>query len=228
MGKKVSVIITTYKRNSISRAIESVLNQTYKFFEIIVVDDNGKDSKIQLELEKSLDRYISNNSIIYIKHDINKNGAAARNTGIKHATGQYIAFLDDDDYYLPERLEIFVNKLEENPDFCGAYSSVLFVQNKKIIGIGKATLSGKIRNEYFLGKFDIYTGSNLFFTKNALLSLNGFDESFLRHQDTEILLRFLNQFKLLAVKQVLVVKNSDDNSNLPSSKKMLEIKKKLL
>ena len=94
----VSVIIPTYKRSkSLNRAIDSVLSQTYPNIEIIVVDDNGKGSKYQLETEKSLEKYIKTDKIKYIIHDVNRNGSAARNTGFKHSRGEYINFLDDDD-----------------------------------------------------------------------------------------------------------------------------------
>ena len=94
----VSVIIPTYKRSkSLNRAIDSVLSQTYPNIEIIVVDDNGKGSKYQIETEKSLENYIKTDKIKYITHDVNRNGSAARNTGFKHSMGEYINFLDDGD-----------------------------------------------------------------------------------------------------------------------------------
>ena len=97
----VSVIIPTFQRAKyIERAIDSVLNQTYKNFEIIVVDDNDQESEARKEMIKRMDKYSSDSRIIYIKHEKNKNGAAARNTGINVAKGEYITFLDDDDYFL--------------------------------------------------------------------------------------------------------------------------------
>ncbi len=100
MNPTVSVIIPTYNRaNLVSRAIKSVLNQTYQDFEIIVVDDCSEDNTE--EIVKSF----NDSRIRYIKHKKNKGGSAARNTGIKRARGKYIAFLDDDDEWLPSKLE---------------------------------------------------------------------------------------------------------------------------
>ena len=123
----VSVIIPTYKRSScLLRAINSVLNQTYKKIEIIVVDDNNEDSLYRTENEKKLEKYVNKNKIIYLKHKKNLNGANARNTAIKKATGEYITFLDDDDYFLPDRIEKMVMVLKDNSNYDGAYSSVIF------------------------------------------------------------------------------------------------------
>ena len=76
----VSVVIPTYKRSeTLTRAIDSVLEQTYPSIEIIVVDDNGEGTEMQLETEKALENYIISGEIVYIKHEVNRNGSAARN-----------------------------------------------------------------------------------------------------------------------------------------------------
>jgi len=99
---KVSVIIPTYNRAYlIGRAIQSVLNQTYQNFEIIIVDDGSTDdTKEVVKKFQEQDRRIK-----YVKHEKNKGEAAARNTGIKTARGEFIAFQDSDDEWLPEKLE---------------------------------------------------------------------------------------------------------------------------
>ena len=95
----VSVIIPIYNRaHTIDRAILSVLNQIYKSFEIIVVDDCSTDNTREV-IEKFGDKRIR-----YIRKKSNK-GAAARNTGIKAVRGEYIAFLDSDDKWLPNKLD---------------------------------------------------------------------------------------------------------------------------
>lgn len=107
MGDLVSVIIPTYKRTfaMLSRAIKSVLSQSHKNIEIIVVDDSpssfiDKDS-IKRQVEK-----IPDDRIIYIQHESNQGACVARNTGIKNAKGDYVAFLDDDDEWLPDKLKL--------------------------------------------------------------------------------------------------------------------------
>jgi len=105
MGEKienptVSIIIPTYNREHLlGRALKSILNQTYKDFEVIVVDDGSTDNT------EDVIREFSALKIHYIKHIENKGEGAARNTGVKAARGDYVAFLDSDDEYLPEKLE---------------------------------------------------------------------------------------------------------------------------
>ena len=111
----VSVIIPTFSRPyNLERAIKSTLSQTYKNIEIIIVDDNGIGSKYQIETEKAIRNYIKKGEVKYIKHDINKNGATARNTGLKASKGIYVNFLDDDDEFLPDKIKNQVDLLEKN------------------------------------------------------------------------------------------------------------------
>jgi len=106
MENKVSIIIPTYGRSDLlTRAIDSVLTQTHQDIEIVVVDDNHSDSESRLQTENMLKRYLGDSRVIYYKRDKNGGGAAARNSGIEQATGEYITFLDDDDYYHPEKIE---------------------------------------------------------------------------------------------------------------------------
>ncbi|MDP3731821.1 MAG: glycosyltransferase family 2 protein, partial [Candidatus Omnitrophota bacterium] len=107
---KVSVIIATYNRaHFICEAIDSALNQTFKDFEIIVVDDGSSDNTREV-----LEKYGS--TIYCIYHQVNKGRAEARNTGIKNAKCEYIAFLDDDDIWLPHKLEEQVAFLDSHPE----------------------------------------------------------------------------------------------------------------
>lgn len=111
----VSVIIPTYNRGGfIVEAVESVLRQTYQNFEVIVVDDGSTDDTLD-----RLEPYRSRISIIQTKHG----GAPhARNAGIKGARGKYVAFLDSDDRYLPHKLALQVQILEQFPDVGMVYS----------------------------------------------------------------------------------------------------------
>jgi glycosyltransferase involved in cell wall biosynthesis len=110
MTKLVSVIIPAYNQSCyLSDSIQSVLNQTYRNFEIIVVDDGSTDDTAAVAKSFGCD------CVHYIYQD-NKGLSSARNTGIRHSKGEYLTYLDSDDQFLPEKLEILVNVLEDNPN----------------------------------------------------------------------------------------------------------------
>ena len=94
----VSVILPTYNRaRLVSRSINSVLKQTYNNFELIIIDDGSTDNT------KQIINSFNDNRIVYLKHNHNKHASAARNTGIAKSKGELIAFLDDDDQWLPKK-----------------------------------------------------------------------------------------------------------------------------
>lgn len=129
----VSVIIATYKRTeSLKNAIFSVNQQTYDNIEIIIVDDNANvvDNNLVKNLVESIK---TNRTIKYIKNDINMGSAETRNIGIRNAIGEYITFLDDDDIYLPNKVENQLkHMLEEESDY-SITDLMLFSENDKLI-----------------------------------------------------------------------------------------------
>lgn len=214
MNEKVSVIITTYKgANKLRRAILSVLGQTYSDIELIVVDDNNPGTEERIKTEKVMLEFQRMNNVHYIKHQYNKNGAVARNTGINASEGEYIAFLDDDDFFLPDRIKICVDTIK-NSDYVACYTkSVLMTDGKvKRINNVKDNPSSKdvLLNQNLLG-----TGSNVFVRKACVDALNGFDERFLRYQDVEFILRVLEYGKMKAVDTITVVKDVEDIRFMP-------------
>lgn len=119
MEDLISIIMPTYKRSDlIEKAIASIENQTYKNWELIIVDDNQKDSEFRKKTEEKLLKYKNNPKIKYIQREENGGGALARNTGIENARGKYIAFLDDDDEYektkLEKQLKVFKDSNDKN------------------------------------------------------------------------------------------------------------------
>ncbi len=144
--KKISVIIPVYNvEKYIEECIKSVLNQTFKDFEIICVDDCSTDNSI-----KTIEEYAKNDDRIKIvHHDINRGLAPARNTGMRNAAGDYIFFLDSDDYILPETLENLYNKIEKtNSDFVCASSEAFADNPDNIELVKKAEKSGLFYEGY--------------------------------------------------------------------------------
>lgn len=108
MNHKVSVIIPSYKREAkiLKRAIETVISQTYDNVEVVVVDDNAGEllKQYRQNIEEMMKDYAHHPKVIYKQNQENLGGALARNEGIASATGDYITFLDDDDVYLPNKV----------------------------------------------------------------------------------------------------------------------------
>jgi len=124
----VSVIVPTYNRpEMLADCLRSILNQTYPNVEIIVVNDGGVD------VRKIIDPLNQHNKIISLEHPVNRGMAAARNTGIAVARGKYLAYLDDDDAYLPHHIETLVSFLENN-DCKVAYTDAHRAHRKTING----------------------------------------------------------------------------------------------
>ena len=203
---KVSVIIPTYHRaECISRAVDSVLAQTLQDTEIIVVDDNGINTAPGEETAKIMAKYEDNPKVIYMRHEKNKNGAAARNTGIKRATGEYIAFLDDDDIYLPERLELMAKCLDEKPEDYGAcYTAYIKHMPNGKVQTSSDSIEGDVYVRALMRSFSLGSGSNLFYRRSAVENIGLWNESFLRNQDFEYNLRILKRYKVAYINKVLM------------------------
>ena len=188
MNKKptVSVIIPTYNRaHLIGRAIKSVLNQTYKDFELIIVDDSSTDNTedIVRKYQKKDER------IKYILHKKNRGGSVARNTGIKSSKGEYIAFLDSDDEWLCEKLEKQIRLFSSMPIkvgvlYCGQYN---FDDNIGIERLISCSFEGDVRIELFRGWCP--STPLLMIRKQCFDVIGFFDEQFSSFQEHDLCLR---------------------------------------
>lgn len=226
----VSVIIPTFSRpDNIVRAIESVLAQTYKPIEIIVVDDNGIDTEYQKETEKMLLPFVEAGRIQYFKHEVNKNGSAARNTGFRASKGDYVTFLDDDDEMHPEKIEKQVAALEERDESFGmAYTGCQIKRNNHVERRFDAQKNGNLMEELMLGTWRLGSGSNLLIRREAIDKIGGYDESFMRHQDVEFALRLFRFYNIVGVDEILLTKNNDSKPRRPKARHYLDIEEKFL
>lgn len=122
--ESVTVVIPTYNRRSLlCRALDSVLNQTASPSEVIVVDDGSSDGTRDL-IQKTY------SSVSLIEQE-NQGVSQARNRGIKEASGEWIAFLDSDDEWLPQKLEIAFEALNQNPDYLICHSGEIWIRKGK-------------------------------------------------------------------------------------------------
>ncbi len=221
----ISIVIPTYNnRGTLQRAVKSCLGQIYKNIEVIVVDDNDSASEARRETMRVMDEFKNCSNVSYICHENNKNGAAARNTGIWKSHGNYIAFLDDDDYYYKDKLKEEYDYLLSHPEYDAVYCY--------------ECLDGeKTRNHPYEGDNSIpllmnrakMQTSTLLFRGQAIKSIKGFDESFRRHQDYEMPLRFFKAgYKIGCVRKYLVYYDTTKGENRISGKKHEEVKEKFL
>lgn len=212
--KLVSIVIPTYSRPvTLERAINSVLNQTYPYIEIIVVDDNNPNTPERAETEEVMEGYSKNETIKYIQHEFNKNGSAARNTGYRHSNGNYLMFLDDDDEFLPNKIELQLNCLESRDESWGAcYTKYKRLINGKLESISAENIEGNIYFEELCRNLFISAGSNLMIRREAFEEIHGFDESFLRNQDIEFLVRLAKKYKVAFVDEFGLLKHGHAES----------------
>lgn len=226
----ISVIIPTYGIPLyLDKTIQSVQKQTLSCFELIIVDDNNPETEARNQTAVLVNKFMLNdNRIKYLKHERNQNGAIARNTGFAIAKGKYISLLDSDDLYAPDRLEKCYNAMEKAPqDVAGVYTGCEFRKSGVTYNRFTNVKSGNHLVDTLACRFMICTGSNIFVKKTIVDELNGFDGAFLRHQDYEFLVRLFERYSLIAIPEILVVKNNE-NFNLPNLEKQIAIKKQYL
>ena len=194
---KISVIIPTYNRAHYIRfAIRSVLNQTFSDFELIIVDDGSIDNT----------RWIVNSfkdeRIIYLPREVNKGPAAARNAGIKSSNGKLIAFLDDDDEWLPEKLECQVKVIEENPEVGLVYAGYLKVDDKGRI-INKINPSKKQCSFYDLLQQNPIGLGTVIVWRECFEKVGLFDEDLHSIEDWDMWIRISKHFLFKSVNRPL-------------------------
>lgn len=226
----VTVIIPSYGiPDYLEKAILSVQNQTLKDWELIVVDDNNPDTDARKKTESLMESVMKkDNRILYLKHDCNRNGAVARNTGFAVAKGKYISLLDSDDEYMPDRLQKCFDLMERVPEnIAGVYTGCEFRSRGRVYNKFIDVKDGNYLVETLACRFMFCTGSNIFVRKSVVDELNGFDGAFLRHQDYEFLVRLFEKYSLVAIPELLVVKNNE-NFNLPNLEKQVAIKKQYI
>jgi glycosyltransferase involved in cell wall biosynthesis len=181
----VTVIIPTFNRAAIvGRAIRSVLAQTFEDWELIVVDDGSTDGTEQAVKSFSDDR------IKYVRHERNRGGAAARNTGIRCARGEYVAFLDSDDEWPPEKLEKELEVFRKSDPSVGfVYTGAITLdESGKVLKKHVPTRSGWVY-EPLLARNRIGSCSRVLIKKQAVEQVAGFDETLVSHQDWDLWLR---------------------------------------
>lgn len=196
----ISVIIPNYNRAKvISRAIESVLDQTFSDFELIVVDDCSTDNSMQV-ISLIQDKRIK---VFQLKE--NSGAAAARNYGIKQSSGDFISFLDSDDYFEPRFLEVTYEMFAKTGPSVGfMWTGLRYHLEDDIIEM--SWQPERKNNPYltFLNERSIGTGSGLTLKKEVFEQCGNFKENLKAAEDTEFFLRITKSFNYCFTKEILI------------------------
>ncbi|NME82449.1 glycosyltransferase family 2 protein [Clostridium sp. SM-530-WT-3G] len=191
----ISVIIPTYNRaNSIEKAINSILNQTYEDIELLIIDDNSIDNTEDI-VEKFNDKRIR-----YYKLSENKGACYARNYGIQLAKGEYIAFQDSDDEWRSNKLaEQYKYLIEKNLDVVSCF---ILVKN----GEQEAIFPKKIKNNNYKNMIlrENFISTQTIFGKKECFYKEKFDDRLPRFQDWDLAIRLVNRYKIGIIEKVLV------------------------
>tara|TARA_B100000686_G_C16767110_1_gene962580 strand:- start:1522 stop:2415 length:894 start_codon:yes stop_codon:yes gene_type:complete len=198
----VSIILPVFDRDkALQRAVASVLGQTFNNFELIIIDDSSAEPVAAVLSE------ISDSRIRHFRHEVNKGAAAARNTGIKNAVGRYIAFLDSDDEWLPNKLLSETTAMELRPANQSASCARHFVANGLDGESWRRLLPVDMnwRKRLLTIGCDLSPGSTLFVRREIFDEVGLFDESMRRYEDWDWLLRYLSRYDIKIIEDTLAV-----------------------
>lgn len=198
---KFSIIIPTYNRTDLlEKAIESVNSQTYQNFEIIVVNDNPEEKS---KVDALITRF---DKAKVIHHASAKGGNAARNSGILHSQGELIAFLDDDDVWLPQKLALHLKGHTSNPAAGLVFSNCLYVyDNKKINShVYSPLFPVDVVEAMSKAEFCPATSSIVSIKRECAEKCGLFDENLVSFQDWDYWFRIAHEFAFIHTPVVLV------------------------
>jgi glycosyltransferase involved in cell wall biosynthesis len=195
-------------------AVSSVLNQTFKDFEVIVVDDASADNT------KEFVQGFNDGRIRYAQHETNRGVAAARNTGLSSSKGKYIAFLDDDDEWLPHKLERQVNALEKSPFTTGAVYSGFYKIEKPSGKLLAEVTTGK-RGQIFVDLlFHNYVAtSTVLIRKECFEAAGSFDVTLRYMEDYDMWLRISKEWHFEFLEEPLMKYSLYKQGGLSSDRK---------
>jgi glycosyltransferase involved in cell wall biosynthesis len=190
----ISVIIPVYNgEKTIRETIDSVLNQTFQDFELIVINDGSQDTTVEI-VEGIQDPRLKLFSYP------NAGQAMSRNRGFSHAVGEYISFLDADDLWTPDKLDAQLKALQENPQAAVAYSWTNYIdESGQYLRQGSyVKVSGDVFKNLLVVNF-LENGSNPLIRAKALAEVGGFDGSLTAAEDWDMWLRLAARYHFVAV-----------------------------
>lgn len=209
-GPLVSVIIPTFNRAwAVGRAIDSVLEQDYRPFELIVVDDGSTDQTAEI-----LARYGDQLTVVCRE---NRGVSAARNAGVARAQGDLIAFLDSDDFWRPKKLTVQVDFFTSHPDALICQTGEIWVRNGRRVNPGRRhrKLSGMIFTPSL--ELCLVSPSAVMMRKTLFSMVGGFDEALPACEDYDLWLRVTRRYPVYLIDAPLVVKTGGHPDQLSAA-----------
>lgn len=192
----ISIIIPFYNRpDLVKKSIQSIFDQTYKNWELIVVDDGSS-----VPFDTTILKKKKHASVIY--HNNNKGAAAARNTGMRKAKGDYIAFLDSDDMWLPKKLEKQAALLNKNPKLGGCIVGYQYIGPEGQVGEKAITLNNVYEQSLYGEHLSL--GSGFLFRRNCLKKVGDQSEDLKRLEDWEWQIKFAKHYEIKSIPETLV------------------------
>lgn len=201
----VTAIITTYKREPeiVVRAAKSVLKQTYNRLELIVVNDYPEDKGLDKRLGQVL-KDLDDPRVKYLCHRKNEGACAARNTGIKNGSGEFIALLDDDDEWMPKKVETMVKAFM--PETGLVYSSFFLGNPKNGKIVTRGNKSGDIKREMFCR--NLVSGTSMPIIRRKCFDECGmFDVNLLSSQDYDMWMRITIKYPVVYIDKPLTIRH---------------------
>ncbi len=186
MHSMVSVVVPTYNRpQGLKTALESILKQTYGNLEVLVVNDSEEEESV-----KNVIAGFNDPRLYYLRNKRTKGANGARNTGILNSHGSLIAFMDDDDEWLPDKLQNQVDYLSDHTNHVGLFSAFEIYESGKW-QVKKQKISSLSLRDCLLNTISIGSSSSLLFRREIFDTAGLWDESLVRQQDKELLVRIL-------------------------------------
>jgi len=206
---KVNVIIPTFNREEIlPRAIDSILAQTYENFDLTIVDDGSTDGTYEV-----VKKYLQHVNVRYIRTD-NKGVSAARNIGVSLSSGDYVSFLDSDDLWHPDKLELQMNFLKQNSHLECVHGEEIWIRNGKRVNKKKVhqKFGGNIFKECLPLCF--ISPSTVLISRKVFLEMNGFDENFVVCEDYDLWLKISSLYEVGFIETPIMTKHGGHEDQL--------------
>lgn len=230
MSPKVSIIMPVYNGDKfLKEAVESILSQTFKDFEFIIINDGSTDNSLSIIKE-----YANRDSRVKIIDQKNQGVSTSRNNGIKNSVGEYIAFIDSDDLWDKEKLEIQINTFLKDKDLkiCGTWGSVINTDGNEIKKFEYPPLTDKNIKIKSIYKYPFITSSLII--KKEILNMNKlFNPKIKLAEDYEFMTNYIYKNKCININNYLIKYrihgNNSDNSLCKKIKfKLLAMKMRLI